>query len=79
MCLDDKNFISTLKGKYSELDCLLEKYNQIEHKIKNISGGVQRNGSMVVVILKLEKLELKREIQKFLGKESDMASSKHMM
>lgn len=68
--------LSSLKGNCSEVDCLLKKYHQIEHKIKYLAGNVPRNGSMKVVILKLEQFELKREIQKFLGKESDIANSK---
>ncbi|HCU0389945.1 TPA: DUF465 domain-containing protein [Escherichia coli] len=72
MYLECNKSIFTLKGKYPEFDCLLEKYNQIEQKIKHLSGGEQRNGSMVVVILKLERLELKREIQKFLEEKIDV-------
>ncbi|HID4713041.1 TPA: hypothetical protein ACXD90_005425 [Escherichia coli] len=59
-----RELISALKGNHKRFDSLFEKHNKIEDEF----GSAY---STKVVRLKLEKLEIKREIQKILEDESE--------
>lgn len=61
--------ISKLKGKNYRFDQLFEKHNKLDHEIKQLESmpGIH---SIEVTKLKMEKLEIKREIQKILEEES---------
>ncbi|EHR9017055.1 DUF465 domain-containing protein, partial [Escherichia coli] len=48
-----------------------EKHNKLDHEIKRIEDEFGSAYSTKVVRLKLEKLEIKREIQKILEDESE--------
>ncbi|ENJ7144003.1 DUF465 domain-containing protein [Escherichia coli] len=62
--------ISQLKGKHNRFDNLFEKHNQLDHDIRQLESAPGGDYSMKIVKLKLEKLEIKREIQKILEEES---------
>ncbi|EMG9443873.1 DUF465 domain-containing protein [Escherichia coli] len=65
-----REVISALKGNHKRFDSLFEKHNKLDHEIKRIEDGFGSAYSMEVVKLKLEKLDIKREIQKILEEES---------
>ncbi|EOT8254653.1 DUF465 domain-containing protein, partial [Escherichia coli] len=62
---------SALKGNHKRFDSLFEKHNKLDHEIKRIEDEFGSAYSTKVVRLKLEKLEIKREIQKILEDESE--------
>ncbi|EPT7718407.1 DUF465 domain-containing protein [Escherichia coli] len=64
-----RELISKLKGNHSRFDTLFEKHNKLDHDIKRLERLPSSN-SMEIVNLKLEKLEIKREIRKILDQES---------
>ncbi|HEK5774185.1 TPA: hypothetical protein SO392_004264 [Escherichia coli] len=63
-----RELISELKGNHARFDSLFEKHNKLE--IRRLEKEDRRGYSMKTVKLKLEKLEIKREIQKILEDES---------
>lgn len=65
--------ISALKGKHKRFDSLFEKHNKLDREIKRLEGEDGRGYSMKIVKMKLEKLELKREIQKILEDQGEEA------
>ena len=62
--------IFALKGKHKRFDSLFEKHNKLDHEIKRLEDEDGRGYSMKIVRMKLEKLELKRELPKILEGES---------
>ncbi|ENN7403775.1 YdcH family protein [Escherichia coli] len=58
-----RELISKLKGNHSRFDTLFEKHNKLDHDIKRLESLPSSN-SMEIVNLKLEQLEIKREIRK---------------
>ena len=66
-----RELISALKGNHKRFDSLFEKHNKLDHEIKRIEDEFGSAYSTKVVRLKLEKLEIKREIQKILEAESE--------
>ncbi|EHY2145007.1 DUF465 domain-containing protein [Escherichia coli] len=66
-----RELISALKGNHKRFDSLFEKHNKLDHEIKRIEDEFGSAYSTKVVRLKLEKLEIKREIQKILEDESE--------
>ncbi|EHJ4624565.1 DUF465 domain-containing protein [Escherichia coli] len=66
-----RELISALKGNHKRFDSLFEKHNKLDHEIKRIEDEFDSAYSTKVVRLKLEKLEIKREIQKILEDESE--------
>lgn len=66
-----RELISALKGKHKRFDLLFEKHNKLDHEIKRLEGEDRRGYSRRIVKMKLEKLELKREIQKLLKEFSE--------
>ncbi|EGT3611661.1 DUF465 domain-containing protein [Morganella morganii] len=65
-----RELISELKVKNPRFNSLFEKHNKLDHEIKQIEGHDGRGYSEQVAKMKLEKLEIKRELQKILDKES---------
>lgn len=63
-----RELISKLKGNHSRFDTLFEKHNKLDHEVKRLEN-LPSSGSMEIVSLKLEKLEIKREIKKILVQE----------
>ncbi len=61
--------ILKLNGRHSRFDMLFEKYNQLDCKIKRIE---EKNNVNVrdIVSMKIERLNIKRELQKILEEES---------
>ncbi|EET6901984.1 DUF465 domain-containing protein [Escherichia coli] len=66
-----RELISALKGNHKRFDSLFEKHNKLDHEIKRIEDEFGSAYSTKVVRLKLEKLEIKRGIQKILEDESE--------
>ena len=66
---EHRELISKLKGKHNRFDQLFEKHNKLDHEIKQLES-MPSNQSMKITILKLEKLEIKRDIQKILEEEA---------
>ncbi|MEA1172912.1 DUF465 domain-containing protein [Escherichia coli] len=66
-----RELISALKGNHKRFDSLFEKHNKLDHEIKRIEDEFGSAYLTKVVRLKLEKLEIKREIQKILEDESE--------
>ncbi|MED9634494.1 DUF465 domain-containing protein [Escherichia marmotae] len=64
-----RELISKLKGKHSRFSQFFEKHNKLDHEIKQLES-MPVNHSTKVTLLKLEKLEIKREIQKILEEEA---------
>lgn len=65
-----RELISMLRGKHRRFDMLCEKHDKFEYEIKRLEKSACPAYSMQVVKLKLDKLEVKREIQKILEEES---------
>ncbi|MGG7246434.1 DUF465 domain-containing protein [Escherichia coli] len=65
-----RELISKLKGKHRHFDNLFEKHNKLDHEIKKLENTPSHDYSMKIVRLKLEKLDIKREIMKILEEES---------
>lgn len=65
-----RDLISKLKGHHARFDSLFEKHNQLDHEIRREEGDDGAGYSLRVVQMKLDKLNIKREIQKILEEES---------
>ncbi|HBC1012936.1 TPA: DUF465 domain-containing protein [Escherichia coli] len=70
---EHRELISRLKGKHSRFDVLFEKHNRLDHEIKQLENSAAGYFSRKIVQLKLDKLEIKREIQQILEEEADRA------
>lgn len=66
-----RELISRLKGKHPRFDALFEKHNRLDHEIKREEGDNGIGYSPHIVRMKLEKLAIKREIQKILEQECE--------
>ena len=65
-----RELISRLKGKNCRFDQLFEKHNRLDHEIKRLASTPGGDYSMTIMKLKLEKLNIKRAIQKILKQEA---------
>ncbi|EBS1324573.1 DUF465 domain-containing protein [Salmonella enterica subsp. enterica serovar Worthington] len=65
-----QDIISKIRGLNPRFDAMFEKYNKLDAGIQRIQCSEERGYSMKVAKMKLEKLELKRDMLKILEKES---------
>ncbi|ECG1117422.1 hypothetical protein DQT66_24505 [Salmonella enterica subsp. enterica] len=66
-----RELISRLKGNHPRFDALFEKHNRLDHEIRREEGENGMGYSLKVVRMKLDKLAVKREIQKILEQECE--------
>ncbi|MEK8493689.1 DUF465 domain-containing protein [Escherichia coli] len=64
------DLISQLKGKHQYFDRLYSQYYSLERQIARLETEFRRGYSMKVVILKLERLDVKQELQTLLEEEA---------
>lgn len=64
------DLISQLKGKHQYFDRLYSQYCSLERQIARFETDFRRGHSMKVVILKLERLDVKQELQMLLEEEA---------
>ncbi|EMV0092817.1 DUF465 domain-containing protein [Escherichia coli] len=66
-----RELISRLKGHHARFDALFEKHNRLDHEIKQMEGENGIGYSTEITKMKLDKLEIKRKIQRILEEEKD--------
>ncbi|EGI25821.1 conserved hypothetical protein [Escherichia coli TA206] len=66
--------ISALKGKHARFDALFEKHNRLDHEIRRLETEGGGYSQPELVKMKLDKLEIKREIQEILREEAGKRS-----
>ena len=70
MFLKYHDVMSTLKGRHQQFDRLYSQYCSLERQIARLETDFGGGYSMKVVILKLERLDVKRELQTLLEEEA---------
>lgn len=70
MFTEYRELISKIKGNHPRFDNLYERHSQLDKEIKRLENTLSCGFSMDIAKLKLDKLNVKRDIQKILEQES---------